>query len=161
IAINYQFVRGIKLLSQREINPIVRPVAGDALQSSITGRINPARGSVREFESAYDSYFNGFTISIERRLTARLNFLAHYTFSKTIDNFQDFRTETRSDPFRPGNDRSLSLQDVRSRFSLSGVWKPNYTHQFLLRDYQLSAILNLESGRPYTLEAGVDLNMDG
>jgi hypothetical protein len=161
LSLNYQFVRGIKILSQREINPIVRPIPGNQTQSSITGRIDPTRGSVREFESAFDSYYHGLTITLERRLAGRFNFLAHYTFSKAIDNFQDFRSESRSDPLRPGDDRGLSLQDVRSRFGFSGVFDFGSDKNLLLRDLQLSAILSLESGRPFNLDAGIDIDLDG
>ncbi|MFY9222510.1 MAG: hypothetical protein WAQ98_07570, partial [Blastocatellia bacterium] len=161
IAANYQFVRGIKLVSQREINPIVNPIIGDPIQSAIIGRIDPSRGSLREFESAFDSYYHALTLSAERKLSSKVSFLAYYTFSKAIDNFQDFRTEARSNPLRPGDDRALSLQDVRSRFGFSGIWKLDYTKNALLRDFQLSTILILESGRPFNLDAGVDLNLDG
>ena len=121
----------------------MRPIAGDLVQSSITGRIDPTQGSVREFESAFDSYYNGLTISIERRLAKRINFLAHYTFSKAIDNYQDFRAEARADPLRPGNERGLSLQDVRSRFGLSGVLDFDNSRNLLLHNFQLSVILSL------------------
>src|SRR5262249_54087041 len=108
VSLSYQFVRGIKILSQREINPIVRPIAGDPVRSSITGRVDPSLGSVREFESAFDSYYHGLTVAVERRFAKKLNFLAHYTFSKAIDDFQDFRSESRNNPLQPGNDRGLS-----------------------------------------------------
>jgi hypothetical protein len=163
VSLTYDFVRGISLFAVRNINPVVRPVPGNLAASLITGRVDPTRGIVNEFESAFDSYFHGFTALFNRRFTNRLGFLAHYTFSRTIDNFLDFRTAIQEtvDPLRPGDERGLSLQDVRHRFVASGTWELSYTQNPLIRNFQLSTILNLNSGRPYNLLAGQDLNMNG
>jgi hypothetical protein len=163
ISVSYNLVRGVKLFSVRSINPIVRPVPGDILTSVTQGRVDPTQGDVFEFESAFDSYFHGLTLSVERRFTKNFGFLAHYTFSKAIDNFVDFRADFQetNDSLKPGNERGLSLQDVRSRAVFSGVWNLPYSKNFLLKDYSLSAIVTLESGRPYNLLAGVDLNQNG
>jgi hypothetical protein len=159
----YAFVRGIKIFSQRNINPIVRPIPGDPVGSAITGRVDPTRGDVFEFASVYDSYYHGVTLLINKRLTGRFGFFASYTFSKAIDNFIDIRNELQQsvDPLNPAGERGLSLQDLRNRFVISGIWKLNYTKNPFLRDFQLSTIISLESGRPYNLLAGVDLNMNG
>jgi hypothetical protein len=165
ISATYNFVRGIKVFAARNINPIVRPIPTNPVLSAIIGRSDPTRGEVFEFESAFDSYYHSFTISINQRFARRFNVLAHYTYSKAIDNFIDFRIESGLleivDPLKPGSERGLSLQDLRNRFVLSGIWELNYTNNRLLRDFQLSTILNLNSGRPYNLLAGVDLNMNG
>jgi hypothetical protein len=163
ISATYNFVRGLKILVPRNINPVVRPIPGNPLLSAITGRADPTRGIVNEYESAFDSYYNSLTVSINRRLSKRIGFLAHYTFSKAIDNFIDIRTDLIEtvNPLRPGDERGLSLQDVRNRFVLSGLWDLNYTKNPLLRDFQLSTIIKLNTGQPYNLLAGVDLNRNG
>src|SRR6185436_18695234 len=145
------------------INPIVRPIPGDPVGSAIAGRVDPTRGDVFEFASVYDSYYHGVTLLINKRLTNRFGFFASYTFSKAIDNFIDIRNELQQsvDPLNPAGERGLSLQDVRSRFIFSGVWELNYTQNRFLRDFQLSSIVNLESGRPFNLLAGADLNLNG
>lgn len=163
ISAEYNFVRGVKLFSSREINPIVNPIAGNPLLSALTGRIDTAKGLVLSFESAFDSYYNGLTLSVTHRLANKLNFLLNYTYSKGIDNYVDFRTDLASanNSSRIDLEKGLSLQDVRHRFIASGTWDINYTKNLLLRGYQLSTIINLESGRPYNLLAGSDINMDG
>lgn len=163
VSLSYNLVRGIKLLSVRSINPIVRPIKNDPLNSAITGRVDPTQGDIFEFESAFDSYFHGLTFSVERRFTKRFGFLAHYTISKTIDNFIDIRGDFQetNNSLKPGDERSLSLQDVRNRAVFSGTWNLSYSKNFLLKDYVLSSIVTLESGRPYNLLAGVDLNQNG
>lgn len=164
LSINYNYVRGIRLFATRRINPIVRPVPGSILQSRLTGRVDPSRGDVTEFESAFDSYYHGLTIFLERRFTNRIGLFLTYTFSKTIDNLFDIRTDTAdnaADTLKIGEERGLSIQDVRNRFILSGNWKLDYSKNPFLRDFQLSSIITLESGRPYNLLAGEDLNMNG
>jgi hypothetical protein len=163
VSLSYNYVRGVKLFGPRNINPVVRPIPGNPLQSAVVGRVDPTRGDLFQFESSFDSYFHGFTISVNRRLTNRFGFLVNYTFSKAIDNFIDIRTDLQEvdDPLQPRKERGLSLQDVRNRFVLSGIWDLNYTKNPFLTGFQISTILNLNSGRPYNLLAGQDLNLNG
>lgn len=163
ISVGYDYVRGIKLFAPRNINPVVRPVPGNPVLSVQTGRPIPGVGDVAEFGSFFDSYFHGVTISANRRFTKNFGFLVHYTFSKALDNSIDFRPDLQEmvDSFRLDLERGLSLQDVRNRFVLSGVYDLNYFQNRVLKGFQLSSIITLESGRPFNLLAGTDLNMSG
>jgi hypothetical protein len=161
-SVNYDMVRGIKLFSARNINPIVRPVAS-ALTSALQGRVDPTRGDLILFESAADSYYHALTLSLNQRFANHFSVLAHYTWSKAIDNNNDFGALARelNDSLNLGAERGLSQLDVRSRFVLSGVWDLNYTKNRFLTGFQLSSIITLSSGRPYNLLAGIDLNRNG
>ncbi|MBI4853178.1 MAG: TonB-dependent receptor [Acidobacteria bacterium] len=162
-SISYTYVRGLKLFTTRQINPVVRPQA-DLLTSLRIGRSDPTTGQISQFENAYDSYYNALTLAINRRFTRGFGVLVSYTFSKAIDNVFDLRTDVVDkalDPLKPGDERSLSVQDVRSRFVLSGIWDLNFTRNPFLRDFQISSIISLNSGRPYNLLAGTDLNQNG
>ncbi len=165
LSLQYTYVRGIRIFSARNVNPVVRPVANNPVASLLTGRVDPNRGDVFEFENAFDSYFNGFTASFKQKFKNRINLLASYTFSKAIDNFIDFRIESGLlelvDSFKLRDERSLSLQDARNRFVLSGVVDLSYGQNRILKGMQLSTIITLNSGRPYNLLAGVDLNGSG
>lgn len=162
ISLSYTYIRGVKLFSTRDINPVVRPT-GNPVTSQLVGRVDPNRGTIFEQGSAYDSYYNAFTVSLTRKFANKFGFLAHYTFSKGIDNTIDFRINTveLNDPLNLVGERGLSLQDARSRFVASGTWDLNYTKNPILRDFQISTIASLNSGRPYNLLAGVDLNGTG
>jgi hypothetical protein len=163
ISLSYDFVRGLKIVAQRNLNPVVRPIVGDPVGSLITGRVDPTQGEILQFESAFDSDYHAATISLTQKFSKKFFLLAHYTFSKTIDNFSDFRSELQEtvDPLKPGNERGLSIQDVRSRFVLSSVYDTGKTTNPFFRDLQLSTIITLNSGRPYNLLAGQDLNLNG
>ncbi len=163
-SINYTYVRGLKLQTTRQINPVVNPVPGNLLASLRTGRSDPTQGQINNFEDAEDSYFSALTIAINRRFTGNFGLLVSYTFSRAIDNAFDLRTDVVDkpvDPLKPGDERSLSIQDVRNRFVASGIWSLNYTKNPFLRDFQLSTIITINSGRPYNLLAGTDLNQNG
>lgn len=163
VSLSYNFIRGVKLYGPRNVNPVVRPVPGDPVASVKTGRVIPNVGDISEFSSIFDSYFHSGTISLSRRLANNFTFLAHYTFSKSIDNTVDFRPDLQEtvDSFRLDLERGLSLQDVRHRFVFSGSWNLDYSKKILLSGYQLSSIISLESGHPFNLLAGTDLNLSG
>ncbi|KAF0248663.1 MAG: ferrienterochelin and colicins outer membrane receptor, partial [bacterium] len=163
LSLSYAFVRGLKFLSNRNINPVVRPISGNPVASSISGRVDTTQGDLFEFESAFDSYYNAFTISYKQKVTGRFNIFTHYTFAKAIDDFVDFRIDVNqiNDSLRPALERSLSVQDLRSRFVLSGAMDIGYRKSKLLKDFRLSTIINAESGRPYNITAGADLNLSG
>ncbi|MBI4854348.1 MAG: TonB-dependent receptor [Acidobacteria bacterium] len=163
LGLSYNYVRGVKFLGVRDINPVVRPIINNPLDSQVQGRVDPSRGTVFEVESAFDSYYNGLTIAIDRRISNKLNILAYYTYSKAIDNFLDFRFDIQEtvDPLKPGNERGLSLQDARSRFVVSGLVElGKYFNTPFLQNTQLSTIITLESGHPYNLIVGEDLNLN-
>ncbi|QUV82467.1 TonB-dependent receptor [Chloracidobacterium sp. D] len=157
----YNYVRGNRILSLRNINPVVRPGV-DPLDSAINGRLDPRRGTVNEYAAAYDSYYHGVTFGVERRV-GRFTGRASYTLSKAIDNYVDFRTSLQefAEPLDVRQERALSIQDARHRLVMSGVWKLEYSKHLLLRDYTLSYIFTAVSGRPWNLLAGVDLNRNG
>ncbi len=165
IELDYSYVRGYKLVRSRDINPITRPVAGNPLASFLTGRLDPSIGARVYFESAADSYYHAGSFSIGGELFTGFNLLAHYTLSKTIDNFVDFSPTIPAinpiDPLNPGRERSLSLQDVRSRLVFSGNYQTSRQKNILLKNFTLSTILTLESGRPYNLISGGDFDMNG
>jgi hypothetical protein len=162
ISAGYNYVRGLKLLSQRDINPIVRPVA-NPITSALVGRVDPTNGTNFQFESSFDSYFHGLTLSLNRRLANNFSLFVNYTYSKAIDNFIDLRSDLSeiNNSLNIRQERGLSLQDVRSRFVASGTVDFGFVKSPLTKDLQLSTIMTLNSGRPYNLLAGQDLNLDG
>jgi hypothetical protein len=164
ISFEYQYIRGIKILLARNINPVVRPILQNPTLSEEMGRVDPNKGEVISFESDGDSYYNGATISISSRYKRHFTLLAHYTVSKAIDDYVDaLRVDilTQQDPLNLRGERSLSLQDVHSRFVLSSTYDSGRTRNFLIRDLQFSSIITINSGQPFNLLAGSDLDGNG
>jgi hypothetical protein len=109
-------------------------------------------------------------LSLTKRYTGRYQWLASYTLSKAEDNSTDFQSafipqqngrgrnpdDVNGLPvnFDPNSERGPSTQDQRHRFVASGMYTAPGS-------VQLSAIITIASGRPYTILAGADLNGDG
>jgi hypothetical protein len=164
ISASYQYVRGLKIFLARNINPVVRPLPNDPVTSAIIGRVDPTKGEVISFETSGDSYYNAATFALSTRMARRFYFLAHYTFAKAIDNYLDsIRTDIieLQEPLNLRAERGLSLQDVRSRFVLSGTYSLDTISNPLLRGFNFSTIITLNSGQPYNLLTGVDLDGNG
>jgi hypothetical protein len=161
--VDYTYVRGAKIIAESRANPVIRP-GNNPVEGLLFGRVDPTRGDVINYISAHDSYFHGVSFIFNRRLSNKIGFLAHYTLSKAIDNFPDVRLDLTDGPNDPRDrtaERSLSGQDRRHRLVASGTWDLDYTKNPFLTGFQLSTILNVNSGPPFNLLAGVDLNRNG
>ena len=121
-----------------------------------------------------DSSYQALQIRAERSFANGLEFLATYTWSKSIDNssFQDFSNEflgngggaqSRQDPFNPRGDRALSVFDLPQLFQVSyeyelpigrdkalgGTMGP--VLNAIVGGWQTSGIWTVSDGRPLTL----------
>jgi hypothetical protein len=105
------------------------------------------------------SVYHGGTISVNDRIGKYLRFSANYTFSHTMDDgtFTTF-VSTPQDLYRRDLERADSVQDVRHRF-VANFTATTPSHGFL-RNFEFSNILNLQSGRPFTIFVGNDVNND-
>lgn len=84
-------------------------------------RLNPAYDAVNQFRTEASSNYNGMTVTVNRQFTEGFELLVGYTYSKTIDD-ASYDTEQPQNPYTPGNERALSLEDQRHRLVLSGLW---------------------------------------
>jgi hypothetical protein len=133
----YQFVRGVKLGRTSNVNlaPPVTVTAANAASLGISSpkaqqlgrpafspiRLNPAFDAINQFASSAGSSYNGATVTLNRQFQDDLQIIAGYTFSKTIDD-ASYDTDQPQNPYTPANERALSLQNQRHRFTLSGLW---------------------------------------
>jgi hypothetical protein len=133
----YQYVHGVKLGRSSNINlpaPILLTSANAAAAgvSSPTpqqlgrpvftmARLDPAYDAVNQFASSAGSSYNGATVTLNRQFQDDLRILAGYTFSKTLDD-ASYDAEQPQNPYAMSEERSVSLQDQRHRFTLSGLW---------------------------------------
>jgi hypothetical protein len=96
--------------------------------------------------------------------------MANHTWSHCIsDNWQQFPGVGGGSIGIPGNRRydrgDCSTRDQRHVFNLSGVFQsPQFSGRamrWLLGDWQLSPIIRLRSGQPFSVTAGVDNALSG
>jgi hypothetical protein len=166
LSIGYLHSRGLHLILSRNVNVPTLPAAqAAALGIANLGRPNPDFANISRFESSADSYYNGLTLSLNRRLKGWLGGRLSYTYSKAIDNAGNafFFTPQNNDNLR--DDRGLSDNDQRHVLALSGTLAlPQSTGDRGLRralaGLQLSSIFRYGSALPFNIVTGGDRNND-
>jgi hypothetical protein len=108
------------------------------------------------------SAYNSFQASLEKRFSHGLQFQAAYTFSKSLDWASSF--EETVNPFNYKASRSLSLFNSTQRFVINYVWdlpvrKYSGFAGKVLDDWQLSGILQFQSGFPIRIQTQDDFEL--
>jgi hypothetical protein len=186
VAVSYLGVKGTHLSRTRDINfnpPVPTTIRDDAGNTFTYLRFGARRfasfGRISQFESTGNSIYNGLTLQVTKRFSRNFQLLASYTYSHAIDDAPDATSvvpgnagddaKMVQNPLNVRDDRASSLNDVRNRFVVSGIWEvggyakaiQNHSTRALLSGWSLSAILTAEDGRPYSAFVGADLNNDG
>lgn len=112
-------------------------------------------------DSSGNSVYHGATLQVIEKAGKYFTLNANYTLSHTLDDgtFVTFVSTPQSNAAR-NLERANSNQDARHRFVANFVadapqeWK-------LLRNFEFSSIVTLQSARPFTLFVGFDANNDG
>jgi hypothetical protein len=174
LEIGYVGTRGIHLVRQRSLNQAlpaskndpVRGVATDTF-ADIPLRV-PILGvppdSLLEMESEGSSWYNGFEMSLTKRLSDRLQFLASYTFSKTLDtDGADINSTSSGNALTLGDQNSPRQRwgrasfDRTHRFVFSETWSlPSPAaglRRAILGGWDFASIVTIQSGSALTVSA--------
>lgn len=126
-----------------------------------------------------NSAYNAMEVSLRKRFSHGLSFLASYTWSKTIDDVSSLNitgsaakpvageNDLAQDPFNLRAERGLSLFDARNRFVGSYEWALPFWqqgqswYQWALGGWQLDGIATLMSGTPFTVFDSNDVAAQG
>jgi hypothetical protein len=105
------------------------------------------------------SAYNSFQASVEKRFSHGLQFQMAYTLSKSLDWASSF--EETVNPFNYKASRALSLFNSKQRFVINYVWdiparKYSGFAGKVLDDWQLSGIIQLQSGFPIRIQTQDD-----
>jgi carboxypeptidase family protein len=128
-------------------------------RDAFSGPLYSNAGLMYFLDNSGVSIYHGGSVSLSGRMGQHLRFNANYTFSHTMDDgtFTTF-VSTPQDLYNRALERADSVQDVRHRFVANFVAQgPAST---FLRNFEFSDILNLQSGRPFTIFVGNDINND-
>ena len=169
IALDVAYVgsRGTSLTRTR--NPNQRPPGG-ALPPF------PQFGSIRYIESGAPSSYHSLQVSVQKRFSQGLTFLAGHTWSRSIDDASGALLGSAAEAEFPQNsmdtraDRGLSNFHTKHRFVLSYVYEIPLGHGRrwvnedgslgrLVGGWQVSGIATVQSGRPFTVNRGVDQSL--
>jgi len=134
-----------------------------------TGNNCPADG-IPVFSSIFaqdvvaNSNYNSLQASLEKRFSQGVQFLAAYTWSKSIDNASSF--EQSLDPTDFSRSRALSLYGATNRFVFSGVWdlpfrKYSGALGAIANGWTVSTIVAFQDGFPIRMQSNLDQELQG
>jgi len=128
---------------------------------AVPGFRNPEFGVFFEADSRWNSTYDGLLVSMNQRVKKALNLGISYTFSKSIDDGPNPSfVLIPVNSARIDQERALSSDDARHRFVGNATLASPADASVLLRDFQLSFIVTLESPHRFTKFAGFDANGD-
>jgi carboxypeptidase family protein len=162
LSVGYLHTRGLHLILSRNANvPRFPPSAGAPNQ----GRPNPNFANISRFEASGDSYYDGLTVSLNRRFRRWAGARLSYTFSKAIDNTGNAFFFTPQDNFNLRDERGRGDNDQRHVLAVSGVLAAPETAggglwRRVVAGFQLSSIFRYGSALPFNILTGADRNND-
>jgi len=183
LEVGYVGSRGVNLIRDPAINqarlassqnPIFNPVTGQFITTNRPDANNVALrapyqgvevGGFLQIQSTAQSSYNSAQLSVTKRFSRGLQFLASYTFGKSIDNASGGSASTgevRDTIFIGGNqldnraNRGVSDFHRSQRFVLSYLWdlpapksaRDSKVARWLATDWQVSSIVTAMSGLP-------------
>jgi len=172
LEIGYVGTRGIHLVRQRSLNQALSASASDPIRGVTTDTVAniplrvPILGippdSLALMESEGSSWYNGLEVSLTKRLSYGLQFLASYTFSKTLDtDGADINSTSSGNALTLGDQNSPSQRwgrasfDRTHRFILSETWDipspPSGLQRAFFGGWGLAAIVTIQSGSALTI----------
>jgi len=178
LEVGYVGTRGTHLVRQRSLNQALSASANNPIRGETSNTVAnislrvPIPGippdSLLEMESEGSSWYNGLEVGLTKRLSHGLQFLASYTFSKTLDtDGADINSTSSGNGLTLGDQNSPNQRwgrasfDRTHRFVLSGTWTlpspSSGVPRAVLGGWDLAAILTIQSGAALTI-AGTNAN---
>jgi hypothetical protein len=114
------------------------------------------------YSSAASARYQGGLFELKKNFSNHFMILANYTYSRATDNATDFNSD-----YSPFNatclrcDYSLSDFDQRNKVVIAGVFESPWDKSKVFGGFQLAPIFSYNSGHPFNLLAGADINGDG
>lgn len=168
LQVGYVANHGVKLYSVTDINQ-VNPLFDDGSETigrplvtncpvsqggqGLGGPCFPQIGFLNFLSNRSNSNYNSLQVTLTKRYSHGLYLLAGYTYAHAID------TSTSNLAGVPPNSNDYAAErgngdfDIRHRFTLSATYDlPSLKTKWqMLEGWQVTSILNLQSGEPYTL----------
>lgn len=114
-----------------------------------------------EYESVANAVYHGGIFELRKRFTIGLSLIANYTYSKAIDDSTDFNSDYAAfNEVDLRAERSLSDFDQRHKVVVAAVVESPWQHSRVLSGFEVAPIFSYNSGHPFNLLAGADINGD-
>jgi hypothetical protein len=113
-----------------------------------------------QYSSQASALYEGGIIEVKKRFSNNFTLIGNYTYSKAYDTSTDFNSDFGpQDNTNLGIDRGLSDFDQRHKFTFAAVLDSPWKNKFA-SGFELSPIARYNSGHPFNLLAGADVNGD-
>jgi Carboxypeptidase regulatory-like domain len=139
------------------LNPLGAPCAGAAIVQCF---VNPLLLQTNQYSSVSSGVFQGGIIEVTKRLSNHYSIFGNYTFSKANDTTTDFNSD-----FGPEDNTNLNLERGLSSFDqrhkvVAALVAETAGPSPWKGGWQVAPILRYNSGHPFNLLAGTDVNGD-
>ncbi|MGH9544342.1 MAG: carboxypeptidase regulatory-like domain-containing protein [Terriglobales bacterium] len=114
-----------------------------------------------EYESIANAVYHGGIFEVKKRFGSGFSLMANYTYSKAIDDSTDFNSDYAA--FNEVNlsaERSRSDFDQRHKVVVAAMVESPWQHSRVLSGFELAPIVSYNSGHPFNLLTGADINGD-
>jgi hypothetical protein len=123
--------------------------------------VNPLLLQNDVYSSKGSALYEGAILEVKKRFSSHFSVLANYTLSKAFDTTTDFNSDFGPvDNTNLAGEHSLSTFDQRHKVVLATIVDTGSNHGRLLSGFQLAPIFRYNSGHPFNLLAGTDVNGD-
>jgi len=164
----YVGTRGRDLQYFQERNPAIYGAAATVTNTNARRPLGPNFASLIEMTNGGLSDYRALQLTVEKRLSRWGAFVAHYTFSRSLDNqsVDSQFTLSNPNPFVPGFNYGRSDFDTPHNFSLWSVWNvpapaaPAWMHRSLT-GWEVTGIWIWRSGTPFGVTSGQDRSLSG
>jgi outer membrane receptor protein involved in Fe transport len=113
------------------------------------------------YSSKGSALYEGAILEVQKRFSTHFSVLANYTLSKAFDTTTDFNSDFGPvDNTNLAGERALSTFDQRHKVVAAVILDTGSSHGRVLSGFQLAPIFRYNSGHPFNLLAGADLNGD-
>lgn len=107
-------------------------------------------GTINQVNSGGNSNYNALWFTATKHLSHGLEFLASYSYSKSLDynSLSTGETYVLQNAYNPRGDYGVSEFDARHRFVLSGFYQLPFKGNRLVSGWQVGIITQVQSGNP-------------
>ena len=157
VSASYTYIHTLKLTRTRDINLLpapVDPTLGIPVWNSPADFVDPNLGARILYESSGKAAYSGMTLELRKRLSHSFSLNANYTLSHATDDVTDYTIDYEANIQTDSKaEHAASSFDQRHKFVAYALWSAP-------GKIQVSPIFRANSGRPFNLLVGYDLNQD-
>ena len=162
---SYAASKGTALVSGRDVNAPLADATASTSTTNTRRPLNPTYNRVTLIQGVGNSIYHSGQFTLEKRFSRGYTILANYTVAKVIDDNRGSANKATgtsvTNPLDQSFDRGPADYDHRHVFNFSSLWEipgsfDSPVANGILGGWNLSTIVGLQSGSPFTVLSGRD-----